>query len=196
MFLPFELAWTISSMTPQATHNKNIRRCIQQLQCGKIQSKHALLRFCVYACVWVQPCSKAQQQPLGSIPPRHIFANKDAQILGIFSRAGKRRDQALTEPSKRTKGRPTTEKCWPLSESKPWNPWTKREKKSSIFREIHSHPLSPSPRKSWTWSFLTAPPQTDSSYVALTLIQETRMDPPNLGRLVSLLVVGLNQPIF
>ena len=101
-----------------------------------------------------------------------------------------RRDQEFTERSKRTKGQQPKN-----VESKPGNPWTKRKKNHWNFGKSLSSPI-PIPPKKLNLELITAPPQTDTRYVALMLIQETRMDPPNLGRLVSLLVVGLNQPIF
>ena len=117
---------------------------------------------------------------------------KMLKSLGFFQ-GPNRRDQAFTEPSKRTKGRPPTEKCWTLT----LKSLNQQEKKIIEISENHSHPLSPSPRKQFNLEFFNGSPGKTANICRVNLfIQETRMDPPNLGRLVSLLVVGLNQPLF
>ena len=65
----------------------------------------ANMRFCVSVFMHVCVCvgatifKSSATTPLGSIPPRYIFANKDAQILGL-KKGPARRDQEFTERSK------------------------------------------------------------------------------------------------
>lgn len=145
--------------------------------------------LCLCMCVWVQPFSKAQQPPLGSIPPRHIFANKDAQILGFF--------QGRLAGIKNLRSAPSVPKAnnrkmlkVNLEIPEP------RGKKSLKFLEITLIPYPHPPEKVELGVDNGSPSNGQQLCRVNLLIQETRMDPPNLGRLVSLLVVGLNKPIF